>query len=69
MTTEPVVSQRTAEAEPASFTASVLSLMRALLAAQDPGVDAGARLPQARLGDPATGGYDVVRSPHIRVDI
>jgi hypothetical protein len=69
MTTPPGVRPLAPEAEHATFTASVLSLMRALLAAKDPGVDAVARIPQARLGEPATGSPEAVRSPHIRVDI
>ena len=69
MTTQPVVCQNNADSEPTSFTSSVISLMRALLAATDPGVDAVPRLPQARLGDHASGARDTVRSPHIRVDM
>lgn len=69
MNTQPVVRQNPPDSEPTSFTASVLSLMRALLAARDPGVDSRPRLPQARLGDPVTGAYETVHSPHVRVDL
>lgn len=69
MATQPVVCQSVPDAEPVTFTASVLSLMRALLASRDPGVDASPRLPHARLGESVTGAVDSVRSPHIRVDI
>ena len=69
MTTQPAVCQNNNDSEPTSFTSSVLSLMRALLAATDPGLDTVPRLPQARLSDHASGARDTVRSRHIRVDM
>ena len=69
MTMQPVVRPDSPESGATSFTASVVSLMRALLASRDPGVDASPRMPQARLGDQVTGAYETVHSPHIRVDI
>jgi len=52
-----------------SFSDSVLSLMRALLAARDPGVHSASRLPQVRIGEAETGALDVAHCPHVRIDI
>ena len=52
-----------------TFSDSVLSLMRALLAARDPGVSPVSRLPQVRMGEAESGALDAAHCPHVRVDI
>lgn len=52
-----------------TFSESVLSLMRALLASRDPGVTPASRVPQARMGEVETGALEVAHCPHVRIDI
>lgn len=70
MAMTPVVSSDSVTSELApSFSDSVLSLMRALLAARDPGVTPASRLPHVRMGEADSGALDAAHCPHVRVDI
>jgi hypothetical protein len=70
MATTPHVSSDSVPSEHvSSFSDSVLSLMRALLAARDPGAHPASRIPLVRVGEAENGALDAAHCPHVRIDI